>query len=83
MSKRMQVLVEEADFRRMQAAAKQHSMTLAEWVRGTLREALRQTPTGSLERKLECVRAAARHEFPSADIEQMLEEIERGYGTQS
>ena len=76
----MQVLVDEAEFRRMQAAAKHHSMTLAEWVRGTLREALRQTPTGSVERKLECVRAATRHSYPSADIDQMLEEIERGYG---
>ncbi len=76
----MQVLVDEAELRRMQAAAKQQSLTLAEWVRGTLREALRQTPTGGVERKLECLRAAMRHEFPSADIEQMLEEIERGYG---
>ena len=76
----MQVLVDEAELRRMQAAAKQQSLTLAEWVRSTLREALRQTPTGNVERKLECIRAAARHEFPSADIEQMLEEIERGYG---
>jgi hypothetical protein len=67
----------------MQAAAKQQSLSLAAWVRGTLREALRQTPTGSVERKLESVRAAVRHSFPSADIERMLEEIERGYGVGS
>jgi hypothetical protein len=79
----MQVLVDEGEFRRMQAAARQQSLSLAEWVRGTLREALRQTPTGSVERKLECVRAAVRHSFPSADIERMLEEIERGYGVGS
>jgi hypothetical protein len=30
-------------------------------------------------RKLDVVRAAAMHEFPVADIEQMLEEVERGY----
>lgn len=79
----MQVLIDEAEFRRIQAAAKQQSLTLAEWVRATLREALRQTPTGNVERKLECIRAAVQHEFPSADIERMLEEIERGYGIQA
>lgn len=30
-------------------------------------------------RKLEAIRSAYEHEFPTADIEQMLEEIERGY----
>ncbi len=76
----MQVLVDEAEFRRMQAAAKQQSLTLAEWVRGTLREALRLPPKFNVGHMLECIRAATRQEFPSADIERMLEEIERGYG---
>jgi hypothetical protein len=35
-----------------------------------------RTDTG---KKLEVVRAAVRHEFPSGDIQQMLAEIERGY----
>lgn len=77
----MQVLIDEPELRRMQAAARQRSMTLAEWVRGALREALRQTPSGSVDRKLACIRAAAQHDFPSADIDRMLDEIERGYGT--
>jgi hypothetical protein len=29
---------------------------------------------------LRTIRTAARHEFPTADIEEMLEEIERGHG---
>ena len=29
--------------------------------------------------KLEAIRRAAKHEFPTADIETMLAEIERGY----
>ena len=74
----MQVLVEEPELKRMKQAARQRGMTLAEWVRQTLRTALRQEPTGDVERKLAAVRAAAQHEFPVADIEQMLEEIERG-----
>ncbi len=33
--------------------------------------------------KLRAVRAASRHEFPTADIDEMLGEIERGYGAPS
>ena len=76
----MQVLVDDAVFHRMQAAARARKLSLAEWVRGHLRDALRATPTGSAQRKLDAVRAASQHAYPSADIEQMLEEIERGYG---
>jgi hypothetical protein len=36
-------------------------------------------PVWPAHRKLGAVRAGARPAFPSADIEQMLEEIERGY----
>jgi hypothetical protein len=32
-------------------------------------------------KKLEVVRAAARHAFPTADIDQMLGEIEHGYAS--
>ncbi|MCC6640578.1 MAG: antitoxin, partial [Deltaproteobacteria bacterium] len=76
----MQVLVEEAELRRMQAAAKARGLTLAEWVRGHLREAVRSTPLGSAQKKLDAVRAAAQHAYPSGEVDQMLEEIERGYG---
>lgn len=48
---------------------------LLEWVR----QALRAAPEGDPKKKLAAVRAAARHEFPTADIGQMLAEIERGY----
>jgi len=59
--------------------ARANRVTVAEWVRQTLREARRRVPDGDAARKLEAIRAAARHEFPSADIVTMLEEIERGY----
>jgi hypothetical protein len=51
-------------------------------VRRALREARRREPRGDLDRKLRAARAAVRHEFPTADIDQMLAEIEQGYGTQ-
>jgi len=31
--------------------------------------------------KLEAIRAAAKWDFPTADIDRMLEEIEKGYGS--
>lgn len=37
------------------------------------------TPSERIDRKLAAIRAAARHEFPTADIDRMLNEIESGY----
>ena len=36
-------------------------------------------PVGDVSKKLEAIRAAAKHEFPTGDIEDMLAEIEQGY----
>lgn len=79
MSKRLQVLVEEDEMREIQKAAEAQRVTVAEWVRTAMREARRHQPGMPMERKLATVRAAAKHRFPSADMEQMLAEIERGY----
>jgi hypothetical protein len=49
-------------------------------VRQALTVARRREPTGDPRKKVAVVRAAARHANPSADIEQMLAEIETGYG---
>lgn len=54
-------------------------MTVAEWVRGALRAATRREPLGDAGKKIESIRAASRHAFPTADVDQMLREIERGY----
>ena len=54
-------------------------MTVAEWVRQVLREARRSQPTQDSAKKLEVVRSATRHSYPSGDIDQMLGDIERGY----
>jgi hypothetical protein len=79
MSKRLQVLLDEAEWREIQRAARAQRMTVAEWVRGALRTARRREPLGDAAKKLDVVRAAARHGFPSGDIQQMLAEVERGY----
>jgi hypothetical protein len=79
MSKRLQVLLEEAELKEIQRAARAERMTVAEWVRQALRSARREVPSRDPERKLAAIRAAARHSFPAPDIQKMLEEIERGY----
>lgn len=56
-------------------------MTVAEWVRQALRAARRNQPRTGANAKLEAIRAASQHSFPTADIDQMLAEIERGYGS--
>ncbi|MDI3314148.1 MAG: antitoxin [Mycobacterium sp.] len=78
MSKRLQVLLDPDQWEQLQEIARRHRTTVSEWVRRTLREACEREPRGDLNAKLRTIRAAVRHEFPTADIEQMLEEIERG-----
>ena len=64
----------------IRAAARERGMTVSEWVRETLREARRKVSDGDADRKLAAIRAADRHAYPTADIDQMVAEIERGYG---
>jgi hypothetical protein len=80
MSKRLQVLLRDEEFEELRAEAMRQGMTLSEWVRQVLRRARAERPEGDRARKLAAVRVAARHAFPTADIEEMLAEIERGYG---
>jgi predicted transcriptional regulator len=67
MSKRMQVILKDPEYREIQRAARSRSMSVAEWVRQALRQ-------------LQTIRTAARLEYPTAEIDRMLAEIDRGYG---
>jgi hypothetical protein len=79
MSKRLQVLLDEPELREIERAARSRQLTVAEWVRQALRAARRREPRGDPGKKLAVVRAAARHAYPTADIDEMLAQIERGY----
>ena len=65
--------------REIRRTARRERLTVSEWVRRCLREARHRRPSRDAGRKLAAVRAAARHGFPTADIDQMLAEIESGY----
>jgi hypothetical protein len=79
MSKRLQVLFDEPEWKEIQRTARAQRMTIAEWVRQALRVARQQRSSKDPHAKIAAIRSAARHAHPTADIEQMNEEIERGY----
>jgi hypothetical protein len=79
MAKRLQVILQDAEYREVQRAARARRMSLAEWVRQALDIQRRREPVNSLSKKLDAIRTAAKFEFPTADIDQMLAEIEKGY----
>ena len=81
MSKRLQVILKDPEYREIQRAARSRRMSIAEWVRQALDLARRQEPAGGVSKKIEVIRAAAQHEYPVSDIDGVLAEIERGYGT--
>ena len=79
MAKRLQVIIQDPEYREIQRAARLRRMSIAEWVRQALVQARRSEPSREVTAKLEVIRAAARLDFPTTDIDRMLEEIERGY----
>jgi hypothetical protein len=79
MSNRLQVFLKETEYREIQRAARSRKISVAEWVRQALSLVRRSEPSGSVGEKLEAIRAAARLEYPTTDIDRMLMEIEFGY----
>ena len=79
MSKRLQVIVDDSEYRDLQRVARRHKLTVSEWVRRAIRELALREPVQSPDRKLGMVREAARGSYPTADIEDILKDIERGY----
>jgi hypothetical protein len=79
MSKRLQVLLPDAEMAEIRRLARREQLTVGEWARRALRSARASQASGDPERKLKAIRKAATYSFPTADIEQMLDEIERGY----
>jgi hypothetical protein len=79
MTQRLQVLLEDEEFDELRAAAKAHRMTVADWVRQALRQARGAGSPYETGRKLALIREAARHAYPTAEMDDLLRVIERGY----
>ena len=82
MSKRLQVVMDEHEWAEIEAVARRHGQTMSDWVRTILRAARRDEPTRAVDRKLAALRAAMQFDGPTADIDQMLAQIESGYPTE-
>jgi hypothetical protein len=80
MSKRLQVILQDPEYREIQRAARARRLSIAQWVREALELARRRQPGSNVGKKLEVIRAAVRLEFPTGDIGRMVDEIEKGYG---
>lgn len=79
MSKRLQVILDGEELLEIQRIAEVKQMTVAEWVRQTLRAARRGESRGDPAHKLTAIRVAARNSFPTADVDQMMRQIQAGY----
>jgi hypothetical protein len=79
MAKRLQVILQDVEYREIKRAAGARQLTIAAWVRQALTAARQKEPSGEAGKKLACIRSAARQVYPTADIEQMLSQIEKGY----
>jgi hypothetical protein len=78
MTKRLQVLFDDEELRDLQRIARRHRMTTAEWVRRSLRQARDAEGGADTAQKLAAIRTAAGFAFPTAEIDAILGEIERG-----
>lgn len=78
MSKRLQVLLPEKDYRALAVVSRKESKTIAEWVRESIRRRLKAAEPPSPEKKLSKILKYARYSGPTGDIGQILSEIEKG-----
>ena len=79
MSKRLQVLLPEQELKEIQRLARREHLAVGEWVRRALRDARSRQPVNDANVKLQAIRKAVEYSFPTADLNQMLQEIEQGY----
>jgi len=81
MTKRLQVLLDDAEFRMIQRIAQREDLTTAEWVRRRLREGVAASAGPDTASRLAAINAAYRHvsSAPEPEIGEMLDEIERAY----
>lgn len=79
MSKRLQVILSDEEYEELRLVSSSAGVTVSEWVRQALRRMRRDRSLLEADGKIDAVRAAAKHDFPTGDIDTMLTEIESGY----
>ncbi len=79
MTKRLQVLFDDAEYAALRQAAAARGLSVADWVRQAVAAARRRESSADVDRKLDVIRTAVRHTGPTGEIERLTAEIERGY----
>lgn len=79
MSKRLQIVVDDAEASRFEQCARAEGLTFSSWARQVLRAAERKVSVGDPDGKLAAIQAAYQYAFPAPDVASMLDEIEQGY----
>jgi len=79
MTKRLQILLSEAEFEQLRVTARTNDVSVGEWVRQAIRRSFGEPLIRPKQAKLVAVREALAHYAPTADIDQMNAEIEEGY----
>lgn len=78
MSKRLQIVMPDDEYGAIARAAQRRGKPIAQLVRDSLRRAVAEEPETDPERRIANVLRFARFSGPTGDIDQLLEEIERG-----
>ena len=92
MPKRLEILLNDTEYAVICEAAERQQISVPEWVRQALRDTRQAELTGAqpkrdaqrndperIARKLQALERAAQCNHPTADIDQMLQEIKDGY----
>lgn len=79
MSKHLHVLLSDEEMTDIRRLARREGLTVSDWVRRSLRHTHQQQTVSDPETKLKAIRRGAQLSFPTADVEQMLSDIDFGY----
>jgi len=80
MSKRLQVVMPDDEYRAIARAARQRGKPVSQLVRDSLRRTVAEEDQVDPEARIAAILRFARFGGPSADIEEILADIERGRG---
>lgn len=78
MSRRLQILLPQQEYKQVSALCRKMSKTVSEWVREGIRERLIQSKPMPAGQRLARILKFARMSGPTGSIERILEEIEQG-----
>lgn len=92
MAKRLEILLNDTEYAAICEAAQRQQMSVSDWARQALRDTRQAELTGAkpkrdaqrkdperIARKLQALEELSQHNHPTADIDQMLQEIKDGY----